>query len=76
MYTSLDLEKIDKDIEKLRGGERVRSVAHGEQKVSYVDVTLSELLLLRRQIKQELKLMDLHITKRLIFTTNKGIADA
>ena len=73
MYSRSDLEKIDKDIARLRCGERVRSASYGDQKVSYTDVTMSELLQLRREMKRELKLMDLQITKRLIFASHKGL---
>lgn len=75
VYTKLDLGKIDKDIERLRAGERVRSVTYGEQKVSYADVTLDELVRLRQKIKQEFKSNELVQKRRMIFATSKGLSD-
>ena len=76
MYTAQDLKNIEEAIEKLQLGKRVVSVSYGNHIVKYADINLSDLLKLRRQIKDELKLTDRDNPKkrRMHFSTHKGIS--
>lgn len=70
MYTTDDLVQIERDIEKLRQGERVSLVAYGDHKVRYESVTLKELLELRQRMRSEAQIF---AKRRLIFLTSKGV---
>ena len=56
MYNTDVLAQIESAILKLQSGERVVSVAYGDNTVKYAEVDLQELISMRNKIRAEIKI--------------------
>ena len=74
MYTKQNLESIEKAISDMQSGRRVVGVSYGDTRVQYANITLDELINLRNRIKSNIQDAEKLNKRRVIFTTEKGLA--
>ena len=72
--TQLQLEKLNETIAKLRNGERISSVSYDGHSVSYVNITLAELLQEKQRLEDKLadETPGGRAKRQVIFATHKG----
>ena len=71
MYTSDDLNAIERAILDLQLGKRVTSVTYGDTNVQYAATNLDDLIQLRNQILATIS--DSSTKRQVVFSTSKGL---
>jgi hypothetical protein len=74
MYTKQNLESIEKAISDMQSGRRVVGASYGETRVQYANLTLSELINLRNQIKSGIENSEGNAKRQVRFVTSKGLS--